>query len=367
MGLTLSYYLARQFLGWVAAVFLGFMAIVFIGDFVEMLRRASDKDIVGFADVIELTLLKQANMAQIILPFVVLFAGLLCLSRLTRTNELVVSRAAGLSAWRFLLPALLVALLIGGFRVAVFNPVASVMTERYELLETRLLGGGGSFLTLADSGLWVRQSTPDGAAIIHANRIAATDNPAAENRFVGMIAFRFDERNQFVGRIDAAAGELANGQWMFRDAILQMENNRPVRLQTYALPTSLTLDNLQDSFAAPETMSFWDLPAFIEVLEQAGFSAQRHRLHFHALLASPVLLCAMVLIAAAFSLRMTRRGGAIAVAAGGIGAGFLTYFLTDLVFALGLSGRIPVELAAWAPALVATLLGSAAILHLEDG
>ena len=41
--------------------------------------------------------------------------------------------------------------------------------------------------------------------------------------------------------------------------------------------------------------------------------------------------------------------------------------LSDLVFALGLSGRVPVELAAWAPAAVCLLLGGTTLLHLEDG
>ena len=362
MAITLGAYYARQFAGWVAAVFLGVMSIVFIGDFIELLRRSTYKDGVGLAEVLELTLLKQANMAQIILPFVILFAALLCLSRLTRTNELVVSRAAGLSAWRFLFPALIVALLLGGFRVMVFNPVASAMTERYELLDNRLLGSQTNFLALSDAGLWVRQTTETGTAIIHAGELAQT-----RVQFRDMIAFQFNEQGDFTGRIDAKTGLLANGQWVFEDVLLQDEGRRPVRQATYALPTSLTLDNLQDSFAAPETMSFWELPGFIGVLEEAGFSAQRHLLHFHALLASPILLCAMVLIAAAFSLRLTRRGGALTVAGGGIAAGFLTYFLTDVVFALGLSGRIPVELAAWSPAVVATLLGSAVIFHLEDG
>jgi len=43
------------------------------------------------------------------------------------------------------------------------------------------------------------------------------------------------------------------------------------------------------------------------------------------------------------------------------------YFLTDVVLALGVSGGLPVILAAWAPAGVFTLLGLAMLLHLEDG
>ena len=114
-------------------------------------------------------------------------------------------------------------------------------------------------------------------------------------------------------------------------------------------------------------MSFWDLPGFINTLEAAGFSALRHRLHWHSILSIPLLLCAMVLIAATFSLRLTRRGGTGLLILVGLFAGFLLYFLTDIVLALGMSASIPVVLAAWAPSGVFALLGLAMLLHLEDG
>ena len=51
-----------------------------------------------------------------------------------------------------------------------------------------------------------------------------------------------------------------------------------------------------------------DIAAVISAnLERSGFSALRHRLYWHSLLAAPLLLCAMVLIAATFTLRQTRR------------------------------------------------------------
>ncbi|MCW8971457.1 MAG: LptF/LptG family permease, partial [Rhodospirillales bacterium] len=129
----------------------------------------------------------------------------------------------------------------------------------------------------------------------------------------------------------------------------------------------LTINRIQDSFSPPETMSFWDLPAFIDTLENAGFSAIRHRLHLHSLLATPLLLCAMVLIAATFTLRQSRKGGTVYVVSGGVLTGFLLYFFSDVVFALGLSDSIPVVLAAWTPSGVSMLLGLAMLLHLEDG
>jgi lipopolysaccharide export system permease protein len=51
----------------------------------------------------------------------------------------------------------------------------------------------------------------------------------------------------------------------------------------------------------------------------------------------------------------------------GVASGFLLYFLSDVVYALGLSTRIPVALAAWAPAGVCLLIGTSLLLHLEEG
>jgi lipopolysaccharide export system permease protein len=133
------------------------------------------------------------------------------------------------------------------------------------------------------------------------------------------------------------------------------------------VPTNLTPKKIEESFASPDTMSFWQLPSFIELLEASGFSAQRHRLYFDSLLARPFLLCAMVLVAAIFSLRMQRRGGTTLMIVGGVFAGFMLYFISEMVFTLGLSATIPVALAAWTPAGISTLLGTTFLLHLEDG
>ena len=147
------------------------------------------------------------------------------------------------------------------------------------------------------------------------------------------------------------------------------DKNAPIlfRADEIHLATTLTPRKIEESFASPDTMSFWDLPGFIELLEQSGFPAQRHRLHFNVLLARPFLLCAMVLVAATFSLRMQRRGGATLMIVGGVASGFLLYFVSDIVFALGLSTKIPVTLAAWTPTGVSLIFGTSMLLHLEDG
>jgi lipopolysaccharide export system permease protein len=171
----------------------------------------------------------------------------------------------------------------------------------------------------------------------------------------------------FVGRIDAPVATLEPGFWTLHDARLSTPDSPPRPLLSHQVDTDITAENIQDSFAPPETVSFWALPGFIGVLERAGFSALRHRLHWYALTADPALLCAMVLLAATFSLRPIRRGGTAVRMVGGIITGFVLYFLSDVVSALGVSARIPVALAAWSPATISCLLGTAMLFHLEDG
>ena len=148
-----------------------------------------------------------------------------------------------------------------------------------------------------------------------------------------------------------------------------MEPGLPALHQdSMTLPTKLTLERVHDNFASPETLSFWQLPGFISFFERAGFSAPKHRMYLQSLIASPLLYCGMVLIAALFSLQPNlRSGGLMGRLGAGIATGFVLYFFSKLIYAFGLSQTIPQALAAWAPALMASLAGLGGLFHQEDG
>jgi lipopolysaccharide export system permease protein len=360
---TLSGYLARQVLTWCGAVFAIMLTITFLLDYLELIRRGAQRPEATMGLLLEMAALKLPYMAQEVLPFGILFGTMLAFWRLTRSNELVVARAAGVSVWQFLLPAELFALSVGVFAVTIFNPVASVTQTTFENLETRYLRGSDDQLSLSRSGLWLRETDDQGnQRLIHAQRSAPGDVALQE-----VTILFFHGVDQFTQRIDAKSAKLIDGSWLIDNGTRWFGNGETEPFQRIELPTSLTPRKIQESFAAPETMSFWDLPSFIRLLEVSGFPTQRHRLYFNALLARPFLLCAMVLIAATFSLRMQRRGGATLMIVGGVATAFSLFFLSDIVFALGLSATIPVPLAAWTPAGVSILMGVALLLHLEDG
>ncbi len=343
----------------------GIMAVVVLLDTVELIRRTAGKANVGISELLEMAIMKTPEMAMKVVPFAVLIGGMLALTRLNRNNELVVARASGVSVWQFLRPAWALALVMGILLIAIFNPIAAAMLTRFEQLEAKYIAGRPSLLAISSSGLWLRdfETKIDGIPrerIFHAMRLSQQDMTLHN-----VIVFRYDENNGFLGRVDAQTAKLQNGYWLLENVIVSKPGQPPQHLDKAKLRTELTLEQIQDSFASPETLSFWELPAFIGLLEESGFSAIRHKLHWQATLASPLMLVGMVFIAAIFSLRMSRRGGAAMLVIAGVVTGFVIYFLSDLIYALGLSGSLPVMLAAWIPAVVTLLVGVWLMIHLE--
>ncbi len=359
---TLSLYIGRQFLVWFSVVFAVFLGLIFLLELVELMRRASGKPDTSFGIVLDMALFKMAHMAQKTVPFAVLFGGMFALWRLNRNHELVAVRASGVSVWQFLWPVLVCAVLIGGVKLAAFNPLASAMITRFEHLESKYLRGRSSLMAVSSTGVWLRQADEKGQSVIHASRTAPGSMELQEVMFI-----LYRGQGRFVGRIDAASARLEDGRWMLRDAWVSAPDRPPRFHERYEVKTNLTPTKILESFASPETVSFWELPGFIKVLESAGFSAVAHRLHWHSLMAEPLLLFAMVLIAAAFSLRHNRRTGVAVATAGGVITGFVVFFVSDLALELGRSANIPVVLTAWAPAATTTLLALTMLLHLEDG
>lgn len=361
---TLSLYISRQYAVHFLAVLALFIFLTFIFDVVELMRRAASKSDIGTKVIFEMALLKFPHTMQLTFPFAVLFGSMVTFWRLTRSHELVVTRSAGVSAWQFLLPVIVVTSLIGLFRITTINPVSAIMLARYERLDVLLLKTSSSTLTLAGGSVWLRQGGSEGQVVL---RSASISVAGSHVELRSVIAFLYRGTDQFAGRIDAESAVLGDGYWDLRNVWLHRPEETTVFAATHRLPTELTLTRIQDSFSPPETMSFWDLPNFIDSLRLAGFSALRHRLYLHSLLAAPFLMMAMVLLAATFTLRHVRHGGTPGIVGFGVMTGFLVYFFSDVSLALGLSSGIPVALAAWTPAGIAGLIGIALLLHLEDG
>ncbi len=362
---TLNRYLARNYLVNMLFMLAVLLGIIYLFDTIELLRRAAKKDDVPLSLVLEMGLLKLPEVGQLLFPFAILFSALFTFWQLTRRQELVVVRAAGFSVWQFLAPIMGVALAVGFLNIAVINPLGAMFFGKFESLENQYLSERKNYVTLLREGLWLRQIEAENNSyfILHAERINL-----AKWELQNATALFFQGEDEFVRRIDAETARLEDGLWQFENVISNSPDNRqPESLPFIALPTELTVRELEESFASLETLSFWELPGFIKTLENTGFDATPVRIHFHGLLAEPMLFVAMILLAAAVAMRPPRMSGTLGMMAIGVAIGFIVFFMSSFLQALGASHQIPVVLAAWSPALVTFLLGVAMMLNLEDG
>ena len=363
---TMSKYIAKHFMIAFCIALAGLMAISMMIDIVELIRRASGKESIPMSVLFQLSALRMPYLATKMAPYAVLVGSMMALTRLTRTHELVVARAAGVSVWQFLAPAVAMVMALGVLMTTAFNPLAAVLLLRYEHIEGKYLTGKPSLLSISSSGLWLRQMEP-GEGNVSEHIIYTMRISQSTMEFSNLIVFTFDKQKKFIYRLDAQSAFLKDGILDMFKVTRSVPGHPPQQIDEVKLPTTLTLSRIQDSFASPETMSFWSLPSFITVLENAGFSALHHKLYWHSLLSNPFLMAGTVLVAAVFSLRLPRRGKIGVLVVAGIITGFLMHFFTDIIHALGSAGTLPITLAAWSPAIVVIMIGAALLLHLEDG
>jgi lipopolysaccharide export system permease protein len=359
---TLGRYFAGRFVIAALGVFVSIFVLLVLVDYIEMVRKTSGLASVSAVAVAETSLFRVPQLLEKMMPFCILIGGMTCYLALSRRLELVVARAAGISAWQFIAPALASAIVLGVLATTAYNPMSANLSEISKRMEAQLFGSapGGGIQEAA--GFWINQVNEDGQAIINAVR-----SEQQGVRLSGLTVFTFDTHNQFKERIEAREATLEVGHWLFKSVRRYSLDAAPIDQDSYMLPTTLTPAQVRNSFSTPETVSFWQLPTYIRSSESSGFATAGYRLQYHKLIAQPFLLAAMVMLAASVSLRFFRFGGVQKMVLSGVGAGFLLYVLSKVTEDLSKAELMHPIAAAWLPVCVGGLTGFLALLYQEDG
>ena len=359
---TLGRYFAGRFVLAAIGVFASIFVLLVLVDYIEMVRKTSGIASASAIMVAETSLFRVPQLLEKMMPFCILIGAMMCYLALSRRLELVVARAAGVSAWQFIAPALASAMILGVLATTAYNPMSAELRETSKKMEAELMGStpGGGIQDAA--GFWINQVNDDGQAIINAVR-----SEQQGVRLTGLTVFTFDNDNQFKERIEARQATLEDGYWLFKSVRRYTLSNPPIDQDSFRLPTSLTPAQVRNSFSTPETVSFWQLPGYIRSSESSGFATAGYRLQYHKLIAQPFLLAAMVMVAASVSLRFFRFGGVQKMVLSGVGAGFLLYVLSKVTEDLSKAELMHPIAAAWLPVCVGGLTGFLALLYQEDG
>jgi lipopolysaccharide export system permease protein len=362
IGRTLSLYFAARFAKMVLAMFIVYFILIAMVKYFELVWEVMREDKADVWLRTLVTMLEVPAISEHAFPFATLFGSIAAFVTANRRLEIVVARAAGISAWQFLVPATVVGLLVGLLVMTVYNPLA-VMAERFsKTLSATYLAKSSTLFETTSGPVWLRQAGGETESIIGANE--------SFNSGLGLIAVTamvFNRQGQFIERVDAGTGAYRPGEWVLSNATVTAPGKTPIQFDNYRLPTELGPDNVKQTFENINGVSFWELPGLIDIAERAGIPTDGYRLRYNALLAMPILLVSMVLVAAIVSLRFSRSKELGYMILAGIGVGFILYVVTKIARDLGNSGIVPAPIAAWSPAVVAILIGATVLLHLEDG
>ncbi len=368
--MKLQLYFARKFLKITLGIFVVFGLFMVLLDMVEQMRKFDSAEL-SFGGALELAALSVPETLYLVLPLVVMLSTLALFLSLARTSELVVTRAAGRSAIRAMIAPAIAAFGIGILGVTVMNPIVAATKHAYEIRAAAYSGNGHSALSVSREGLWLRQGGVEGQTVIRAQRANLDGTVLYDATFIGFPPEDTGATGA-VRRAEAESAALTVGAWVLTNVKLwPLGVSNPEAEASFhkelILPSTLTRDQIRDSFGSPASIPIWDLPAFIRNLDEAGFSARLHRVWFQMELALPLFLASMVMIGAGFTMRHTRFGRTGIMVLFALLMGFSAFFIRNFAQILGQNGDLPVALAAWAPPVAAILMSLGLLLHLEDG
>lgn len=357
MPILFHYLLRLFFLGWIQIVAL-FIGLFFLIDGIENIRRFSLKPTFNWGDMAMMMLCRLPHFIVLLLPSITLLAVLMIVARLSRYNEITVMRASGVSIHRILIPFLL-----GGFCIAsgqlLFQEQVLPWTKRaaYHLEEYLL---GHESVAQADmDNVWLKSNRQ----LIHLRQVLPN-----EQVLLNVSVFEWDAAQNLTTHIQARSAHMRQDQWILLQGMIY-RYGQAVTAEQFTeriWPIPLRADQLNRTAVNPDFLSFQQLDQLIERTEQEGYDGARLRVLLHNRFSQPATTLAAILLAFPFTLRLPRRGGVSRSLLFGLLVGFFMFVVIDLSQALGMGGRLPPLLAAWAPVLFFTGIGGFLLIHLAD-
>lgn len=335
-----------------------FIGFFFLIDGVENIRRFSHKGSFSWDNMALMMLYRVPSFVTMLLPSITLLAVLVVLARLSRQNEIIVMRASGVSLNRILIPFLLGGIIVAGFQLVLQDKIVPWTNRAAQNLEDHMLG---NLSTSWDdmNNIWLRSNRQ----LIHVHHIFPD-----EQVLLDVTAFQFDAEQRLRFRLEARMAQVSQGQWFLSEGVIY-RYGKDVTLEAfsrYKWDVNLNPGQLNRTSVNPDFLSLKQSYLLAKRTEAQGYDATRLYVLLYGKLTQPVTTLAAILLAFPFTLRLPRRGGVTRSLLLGLLLGFLMFVVSDLSQALGMGGRLPPLLSAWAPVLFFTGVGGFLHLHLAD-
>lgn len=340
-------YIIKTFFHWVLACTLAFSVVILLFSMGELFRKASGVNIT-FPTIAKMAFFQLPSTLERLLPFIMLFSTAFSFIQLSRFSELVSFKALGYSYWQLISPILVSIFIFSISYFSLLNPLSASLYSKYDYLSNKFIKGKKDPLSILDSGVWMRQNADDGYVIIHLSRVDRSKKNSKHSTF-----YKFSSKDQFLWRMDAESVQFKEGGWILSKALIKRQGEDSSKvLPQHFWQTNFTLNSIEESYSNPSTLSLWELPRFIRILESAGLSTVSYEIQLNRVISLPILYFAMALFGGLCALAPHRKKGVAKLLFFSFAFGMTSFYLVNLFTSLGESQTLSPTLSAWIPVLI---------------
>lgn len=350
----LDRYIARIHLRLQLLTFASLLGIFYISEFIDL----SDKLFRGSTTAGRLLTyfaFETPQLVYYILPISVLIATLVTVGLLTRTSELIVIRACGVSLYRAALPLLAVAAASSVLMFGLEEYVLSSSNRRAADLE-HLIRFGSPRVVSTIGRQWTAGRNGD---IYHYEFF-----DPREGELRNFWRYQFDRQGWRLAKITYAASATfdpasadrgaGTGSWRCRQGwvrTLTAAGDADYSTFSSATVTMEPAEYFGTERPDAASMTVADLRAYIESMRGSGLNVLPQLVDLHRKIAFPLVTIVMTLLAVPFAVLTGRRGALYGIGVGIVFA--IVYWTANNAFgAVGSAGLMAPALAAWAPNLL---------------
>ncbi|HEU4938340.1 MAG TPA: LptF/LptG family permease [Vicinamibacterales bacterium] len=336
-------YVSRMYLRVVALAFLALVGLFYISTFID----ASDKLFKGSATgtmIMSLLVYRTPQFVYFVIPIAALLSVLVTFGLLSRTSELTVMKACGISLYRVALPIVLLSLLFSGALFALDQEILARANRRATAIDDQIRGRPPKTFNPLNRR-WIIGR--DGS-IYHYGYF----DPRRET-LTSLSVYRLVPNTwRLASQTYSATAEFRNG-WTGINGWTQDFTGAAVKGRTFSresLPLE-TPEYFKTEDTEADLMTVAQLRRTVRELAATGANVVPQQVDLQRKLAFPFVTFVMTLLAVPFGVTTGRRGALYGIGLGIVLA--LTYWLLMSVFvAVGKAGLLPPLLAAWTPNII---------------
>ena len=358
----LDIYVVRGWIFYFCVLLIAFSGVYIIFDFFQVLGDIVRNQISARV-VVDYYRFLLPQVIYLMLPLSILVATLVNFGLLTKTNQVIAIKSAGVSLYRLSVPVLSLTALLSGGMFLFADRVLPETNQRQNGFRNQIKGKPAQTLYRPDRQ-WIFGSS---------NRIYNyTFFDPDQNVFANLSVFEFDPatfrmtRRMFAAR---AVWELSIHGWILENGWARdlegdrVTNYTPFRVETFKELTEEP-SYFKKEVKPSEQMSAFELRQYIADLRQSGFDVVRLSVQFYRKFSFPLIAFVVTLIGIPFSFTMGAKGALTGVALS-IGIAIIYWSTSSLLEAMGNLSQLPPAMAAWSPDILFSLAGAYLLLRMK--